>query len=146
MGDVISGLAEFKTELLQLHAMVKEGKGEERREGGGGEGGCVKGEDAVFYNVYFVHSPSQLLRNTNGAEVSPTHEGGGGEQDAPARGKPPSVLTLTTSTASTTSTALLKKEEEVRAAWLLWERTPANADEFNLSYFPFTLVPDRFSP
>lgn len=27
MGDVISGLAEFKTELLQLHAMVKEGKG-----------------------------------------------------------------------------------------------------------------------
>jgi len=60
--------------------------------------------------------PPKLLRNSDGADVSPTQEGGGGEQETLSRGKStPSTIKLTVSDTSTTSAALLKKEEEVRA-------------------------------
>lgn len=69
--------------------------------------------------MYLVSPPPKLLRNSDGADVSPTQEGGGGEQETLSKGKStPSTIKLTlsdTSTTSATSAALLKKEEEVRA-------------------------------
>ena len=115
MGEVISGLAEFKTELLQLHAMVR--RGEE-------VGWCE--HISIFSSITQSPLLPQLLRNSDGVETSPTHEGGG-EQGTPVRDNQalstlpsttptPSTLTPSTLTPSTlvSSTALKEKEKEVR--------------------------------
>lgn len=69
----------------------------------------------IWYHVPCITPPPKLLRNSDGADVSPTQEGGGGEQETISRGKStPSTIKLTMSDTSTTSAALLKKEEEVR--------------------------------
>ena len=110
MGEVISGLAEFKTELLQLHAMVR--SGEEVR-------WCE--HISTFSSITQSPLLPQLLRNSDGVETSPTHEGGG-EQGTPVRDNQAlSTLPSTTPTPSTltpstlvSSTALKEKEKEVR--------------------------------
>lgn len=116
MGEVISGLAEFKTELLQLHAMV--------RRGGGGR--VVWAYLSTFSSISQSPLLPQLLRNSDGVETSPTHEGEG-EQGTPVRGNqalstlPSTTPTFSTPTPSTltpstlvSSTALKEKEKEVR--------------------------------